>query len=182
MVKYIQVMSEIHRKCNEHHVQPTSANPYPFGDSQTPNSFSWYGPMYGEALLPFLEPIMSKVTGKKLLTSYSYTRTYFNGAVLEKHIDRQSCEYSASLCIKKDIDWPFWIEHNSKQIPIELECGDMLIYKGDVLSHWREAFNGKEHIQIFLHFVDSNGPYAQSSYLDGRPLLGLPHPKQPLYI
>jgi hypothetical protein len=182
MVKYIQIISEIHKKCNEYHVPPSPTKLYPFGDPQTLNSFSWYGPMYGEALLSFLEPTMSKVTRKKLLTSYSYTRTYFNGAVLEKHTDRESIEYSASLWIKKEVNWPCWIQQNSKQIPIELECGDMLIYKGNILPHWREEFTGHEHTQLFLHFVDSNGPYAQSGYLDGRPLLGLPHPKQPLYF
>ena len=186
MVQYLQVASKMHRECIEHNLPPSSSNPYPFNDGQSENSFSWYGPLHSEALLPFLEPLMSKVTGKKLLTSYSYTRTNFNCAIIPKHQDRESCEYSASLCIKKDVDWPFWIEYfengKSRQVSVELDCGDMLVYKGDILSHWREEFTGKEHVQIFLHFVDSEGPYAKSNFLDGRSKLGLPHPKQPVYF
>lgn len=177
MVNYIQSMCEIHRTCNEFYVRPNIENPYPFGDGQTQKSFAWYGAIHTDGLLLHLEPTISKVVGKKLLVAYSYTRTYFNGAELKKHIDRPSCEFSASLCIKKDSDWPLWIESTENdelvQNPIELECGDLVVYRGNILTHWRDPYAGEEHIQIFLHFVDSEGIYAESNYMDGRPFLGL---------
>ena len=48
-----------------------------------------------------------------------------------------------------------------------------LVYKGRELPHWRECFDSNYWIQVFLHYVDANGPLA-SYKLDGRDSLGLP--------
>ena len=42
----------------------------------------------------------------------------------------------------------------------------------------REAFNAPEgawQTQVFLHYVDKNGPYGDFCKFDSRPALGLPH-------
>ena len=33
-----------------------------------------------------------------------------------------------------------------------LKPGDMLVYKGMILEHWREAFIGQDCAQVFLHY------------------------------
>ena len=50
----------------------------------------------------------------------------------------------------------------------------MLVYKGQILEHWREVFLGNDCAQVFLHYNDINGPYGTRSLFDGRPKLGLP--------
>ena len=30
--------------------------------------------------------------------------------------------------------------------------GDMLVYKGNLCEHWREAFDGEDCGQVFLHY------------------------------
>ena len=50
----------------------------------------------------------------------------------------------------------------------------MLIYRGDELEHWRTPFEGDECGQVFLHYVDSKGPYHKKYAYDGRPIIGLP--------
>ena len=175
LLKYLQVTCQVHQECNEFHRPPTNENPFPFGDEQSKNCFSWYGSLHGDSLLVYLNPILSKIVDKKLVETYSYTRTYYKGSILEKHHDRPSCEYSATLCIKKgNIDWPIFFEkENGKVVSIELEEGDLIVYKGDLLDHWREPYEGDKHIQIFLHFVDEGGPYAKTNRFDGRPTLAL---------
>ena len=59
-------------------------------------------------------------------------------------------------------------------IEINLEPGDMLIYSGCDLEHWREEFKGKNCAQVFLHYNKSSSKTAKENYLDKRPLLGLP--------
>jgi hypothetical protein len=55
-----------------------------------------------------------------------------------------------------------------------LEKGDMLIYPGNKLPHWRKgAFNGNEQIQAFIQYVDANGTNADLKW-DGRPAMGMP--------
>jgi len=44
----------------------------------------------------------------------------------------------------------------------------MLIYRGCDLEHWREPFNGKVCVQVFLHY-SSNKKLLN----DTRPMLGL---------
>lgn len=50
----------------------------------------------------------------------------------------------------------------------------MLIYKGCELEHWREPFQGYDCGQVFMHYNDEDGPFADKNKWDGRPMLGLP--------
>ena len=79
-------------------------------------------------------------------------------------------------------NWPIYLEPSGEEgkegQKISLTQGDMLIYKGCEVEHWREAFNAPEgawQTQVFLHYVDKNGPYGDFCKFDSRPALGLPH-------
>ena len=114
-------------------------------------------------ILHFLLPVMEKETNLKLKPTYSYNRIYLPGADLEKHSDRPSCEYSASITLKyfyknENYKWPLCMN----DLPIIIEKGDGVIYKGCDIEHWRPIFvqpDGSWHHQVFLHYVDLNGPY-----------------------
>lgn len=146
-------------------------------DLQVPGSYSHYGDVAMDTLLLKMKPIMEKNTGLKLVETYSYARIYKNGDVLKRHKDRPSCEISCTLNLGGDI-WPIFIEPSGKEgkkgIKVNLRQGDMLIYRGDELEHWREPFDKKECVQVFLHFNDINSKYKNSNKYDGRPMLGIP--------
>ena len=55
---------------------------------------------------------------------------------------------------------------------LNLNPGDAAIYLGCEVEHWREEFKGDWHSQVFLHYVDKNGPYA-SHIADGRSFWGV---------
>ena len=60
-------------------------------------------------------------------------------------------------------------------VKVDLEPGDMLIYSGCDLEHWREEFKGKNCGQVFLHYNKSSSKTAkENQYLDKRPMLGAP--------
>ena len=61
-----------------------------------------------------------------------------------------------------------------KGVKVNLKTGDMLIYKGTQLEHWREPFNGNECAQVFLHYNDIKSTPTDQNLYDGRPHLGLP--------
>ena len=65
-------------------------------------------------------------------------------------------------------------ESNAKGIKVDLKPGDMLVYRGCELEHWRNKFKGKEHIQVFLHYNNRKTPGAKENMFDRRPHLGLP--------
>ena len=161
-----------------------------WSDQQVPNTYSHYADQVMETLLVKMLPIMKKETGLDLLPTYSYARLYKNGDILRRHSDRPSCEISTTLNLGGD-PWPIFIDGTGadsvideyKQIhkpnapegtKVLLEVGDMLVYSGCELEHWREPFEGQVCGQVFLHYNHRNGPFAEKNLFDKRPLLGIP--------
>lgn len=144
-------------------------------DPQVTNSFAWYSPVGFEALLQYIRPKMQEITGKRLYPCYSYARIYYNGATMATHVDRPSCQYSCTMTIEVDKNpWEIWITGlDGKDASVDLDIGDMLVYRGDKLAHWRNEYKENYQIQVFMHFVDVEGEFANQKY-DARPMLGLP--------
>ena len=159
-------------------------------DHQVPGAYSKYADWAMETLLLYMIPIMKAKTGLDLVPTYSYTRLYEKGNKLKRHRDRPSCEVSTTLHLGGD-EWPIFLDPSGgrhvideykeihkpgapKGIKVDLKVGDMLIYAGCELEHWREPFQGNVCSQVFLHYNHANGPYAKTNLYDKRPLLGVP--------
>ena len=115
------------------------------------------------------------IVGKNLIPQYTYARIYKTGSVLERHSDRPECQYSVTLSLGGEYDkpWPIWIKDRAgKSHEVPLEEGDMLVYSGCELEHWRDKFEGDTQYQLFMHYVDTEGEFKDRIY-DGRPNLGL---------
>ena len=142
-----------------------------FEDPQAIGCFSIYSDTFMETILKRSLPKIQEITGCELLPTYSYWRLYQKGNELKDHIDRESCEISATLCIGYDshYSWPMFIGKK----PLVTEPGDIILYKGAELNHYREPFEGKYHAQAFLHYVDKYGNYKEYN-CDSRPTLGMP--------
>tara|TARA_R110002020_G_scaffold165035_2_gene352254 strand:+ start:221 stop:823 length:603 start_codon:yes stop_codon:yes gene_type:complete len=140
-------------------------------DLQIPGCYSKYADWVMETLLMYMIPIMKQRTGLELIPTCSYTRLYEKGDTLHRHKDRASCEVSTTLHLGGD-EWPIFID--SKGVKIDLKAGDMLIYAGCELEHWREPFEGTVCLQVFLHYNHAKSPFAKTNLLDGRPIPGIP--------
>jgi hypothetical protein len=148
-----------------------------WNDQQVLETYSHYADIAMETLLTWVQPVMEKHTGYKLSPTYSYARIYKKGDVLKRHKDRFSCEISTTLNLGGDA-WPLYLEPSGKEnmqgIKVDLKPGDMLIYSGCELEHWREAFQGKDCVQVFLHYNKADSEKAKKNEFDNRPHLGLP--------
>ena len=146
-------------------------------DPQIPNTYSHYADPVMETLLVKVLPVMKKETGLDLCPTYSYARAYKNGDELTRHKDRPSCEISTTINLGGE-PWPIFLEPSGEEgkpgTKVLLEVGDMLVYSGCDLEHWREPFDGNICGQVFLHYNHVNGPFAEKNKFDGRPMLGLP--------
>ena len=146
-------------------------------NEQIPNTYSCYSDIAMETLMLKCQPIMEKATELKLYPAYTYARIYKKGDELKRHKDRFSCEVSTTMNLAGD-SWPIYLEPsgetNKKGIKIDLDPGDMLIYSGCELEHWRKKFKGNECIQVFLHYNNQDTPGAKENIFDGRKHLGLP--------
>ena len=160
-----------------------------FNDPQVPNSYAKYGDRLMETLLVKTIDVMQKKTKLKLVPTYSYTRLYRTGNILKRHKDRPSCEISTTLNLGGD-PWPIYLDPTGgdyvidedknihkpgapKGVKVDLKPGDMLIYSGCELEHWREPFQGKLCGQVFLHYNHADGRFAKSNLYDKRPMLGI---------
>jgi hypothetical protein len=127
-------------------------------DPQAPNSLAKYN------FLPFVKVLVKKINEvstileEDVLPTYTYTRIYKHGEVLNRHRDRPACEISITLNLKKDNEWPIWFQKpNGEEISLELNQGDAVMYLGEIADHWRNAYQGQEHVQLFLHYVRAEG-------------------------
>ena len=161
-------------------------------DKQIPNTYSHYADPVMETLLMKVLPKMQRETGLQLIPTYSYARLYKKGDILHRHKDRPSCEISTTIHLGGN-SWPIFIDGTGADsilsgnetttivkpnapegTKVLLEVGDMLVYSGCELEHWREPLEGNTCGQVFLHYNHINGPFAEKNKFDGRPLLGVP--------
>ena len=161
-------------------------------DKQIPNTFSCYGDMFMETLMMKVLPVMQRHTDLRLIPTYTYTRAYKKGDILHRHKDRPSCEISTTINLGGD-PWSIFIDPTGSDnilsghetttkvkpnapegVEVQLGVGDMLVYSGCELEHWREPFEGNLCVQTFLHYNHADGRFAENNKFDRRPMLGIP--------
>jgi hypothetical protein len=172
----------------------TEFNPEDTATGQIPGTHSIYGDTLMETLMFFMLPHMEKHTGLELCPTYTYYRVYKSGDELLRHKDRPSCEISTTICLGFKYDdpayrWPILVDEKSISVsaergfisagnpgtPVAMEAGDVVIYRGCDIEHWREPFTAEEgsyHVQAFLHYIDKNGPYYPEYAFDRRKGIG----------
>jgi len=180
LYNYFSMQKQVYDTCiKERYISPfeTMIGYYEGQDEQIPNTYSQYANTAFETLLLKLQPVMEKTTGLKLYPNYTYARIYKPGDELKRHKDRFSCEISTTLNLCGD-KWPIFIEPSQKEgmkgVSVNLQPGDMLVYRGNILEHWREPFKGKDCAQVFLHYNNSKTKGSKENMFDKRPHLGLP--------
>jgi predicted 2-oxoglutarate/Fe(II)-dependent dioxygenase YbiX len=138
-----------------------------------------------DTLLLELLPHVEEASGLKLYPTYAYARWYQPGETLKIHTDRAACEISVTLTLDFDGEsWPIYVGRPSKAETeyartdknnilvyvkdvgkIKTKPGDAVLYKGTEMYHWRDEYTqGKWQAQVFLHYVDANGPYRDWIY------------------
>ena len=192
MANYFSIKKQVYDTCRQtRFISPyeTLLGEYEPAGGQIPHTYSNYSDIAMETLMLKIQPVMEKTTGLKLYPAYTYARIYKKGDVLKRHKDRFSCEISTTMNLGGD-DWPLYLEpdsskggtkegvgyvsQNTKGVRVDLKPGDMMVYSGCELEHWRNKFKGKECIQVFLHYNNRKTLGAKDNMFDKRPHLGLP--------
>lgn len=148
-------------------------------------SVAGYSTPWGIAMHEYLHRRLDDVLDLNLGPTYTYTRKYLRGAYLGSHVDRPSCEVSATICLDYKTDdntpWPIWIRNDknfihespdyikecTQDIPqrlreenncrkVLLEPGDVMMYQGPNAPHWRDYLLGDYSYHMFIHFYNRN--------------------------
>jgi len=193
VANYFTMQKQVYDTCQKaRYISPyeTIIGFYEGQDEHVPNTYTHYGNVAMETLMLKCQPIMEKTTGLKLDPNYTYARIYKKGDILHRHKDRFSCEISTTMNLGGD-EWSIFLSPNenvgipdgkkitteskAKGVKIDLKPGDMLVYRGMELEHWREKFKGEECVQVFMHYNNRKTPGAKNNIFDKRPHLGLPN-------
>lgn len=186
--KYVHLKNVLPREdCDKlvEQLKKLVANQQTTKDPQCPISEAIHGAPVFDSLLEHLLPSFEIASGKKLYPTYAYARLYSPGEELKIHTDRPACEISVTLTLGFEGNvWPIYMgdpdetklsekrigEHDTeywlKNIScIEMKVGDAVLYRGQEKAHWREKYvEGQWQAQVFLHYVDANGPHAEWKY------------------
>ena len=180
VANYFMMQKQVYDTCrNARYISPFEniIGHYEGQDEQIPHTYSQYSNIAMETLMLKCQPKMEEVTGLKLYPSYTYARIYKKGDILKRHKDRFSCEISTTMNLGGD-HWDIYLEPSGKEglkgIKVSLKPGDMLVYSGCELEHWREKFKGNECCQVFLHYNNKKTKGSKLNLFDKRPHLGLP--------
>ena len=146
-------------------------------DKHIAGAGSFYGDPFMEAMLFNSTDKIKQIVKKEIWPTYSYWRYYRKGNDLPYHSDRKDCKISATVCIgfdvsnlKQDYNWSIFMR-GKKDTEIKMYPGDLALYNGVDIPHWRMPFLGIYHAQVFLHYTDV--PILKN-LTDNRPRLGLP--------
>jgi hypothetical protein len=130
------------------------------GDGQSPLRYASYNDPVGKFFHQQLTRAMSAFAGEPLKPSYVYMAAYQSGAVLEKHTDREQCDFSATFCLdyapepRNATPWPLQLHKTSSTVKVFQAIGDALLYRGCQLPHSREKLpEGHNSTSIFFHYV-----------------------------
>ena len=180
LANYFFIKKQVYNTCSSaRYISPFERflGYYESEKDQIPGAYASYGDIAMETLMLKCQSIMEKTTELKLYPAYTYARIYEKGHELKRHKDRFSCEISTTMNLGGD-NWPIYLEpsglNSKKGVKINLKQGDMLVYKGCELEHWREKFKGKQSVQVFLHYNNVKTKHSRENMFDKRKHLGLP--------
>ena len=111
----------------------------------------------------YLTSIIEKKINLKLSPTYCIVRKYFKGSILKTHTDRDACEISLTYTVSG----PEWGIHMG-DTTVMTKIGNGVIYKGCEMPHGRLEPSSDEVIQVFNHWVISDGIRSNYAYDEGK--------------
>jgi hypothetical protein len=136
------------------------------GDGQSSRRYVAYNDPVARFFHRQIATEVSAVAGEEIKPSYVYLASYLSGAELKKHVDREQCEFSITLCLDFSPEptlatpWPICLQTPSAIVSVYQSLGDGLAYRGTRLPHYRSKLGeGQTSTSIFFHYVsaDFNG-------------------------
>jgi len=139
---------------------------FTLGDRQSPQRYHAHNDSVAQFFHFQLTKTVSMIVGQPVKPSYVYFASYQEGACLEKHTDREQCQFSISLCLDyspeptRQTPWPLQLHTPGGLTTVYQSIGDGLVYLGCQLPHSRGRLpSGHTSTSIFFHYVpqDFNG-------------------------
>lgn len=126
-------------------------------DDQVPTRRSQHNAGLFSAVHSQLADLVQKVANTPLKPSYCYMSVYPKGSILAKHTDRAQCVWNASITFSRtDKIWPIYVEGKKGEAALYADIGEVVVYRGTEIPHWRKALPEGTATVCFFHFVDQD--------------------------
>jgi hypothetical protein len=110
-----------------------------------------------------LAPAVADIARTLVKPSYVYLAAYESGSILDRHTDREQCEYSVTMCIdatpepSEQSPWPIRLDVADGALAVWQYLGDSLLYRGRYLPHYREPLpEDQTSTSLLFHYVDDS--------------------------
>lgn len=130
------------------------------GDESGPRRYGSYNDWVARFFHHQLAAAVTDIVGEPVKPSYVYFASYQSGAQLDKHIDREQCEFSITLCLDyspepvRATPWPLHLDTEHGKVTVYQALGDGLLYRGRDLPHYRDRLPpANTSSSIFFHYV-----------------------------
>ena len=103
-----------------------------------------------------LIPVVSRLLGFPVKTTYSLIVMYGRHGVLPPHVDREPCQYTVDLCVSQNDHWPLYIDDRE----FLLGENEAVLYTGTTSNHYRHPLISGYCNMALFHFapLDYEGP------------------------
>jgi hypothetical protein len=135
----------------------------PLGDGQSSRRYAAYNDPIARFFHRQIANYISDIAGEPIKPSYVYVASYLSGAELKKHVDREQCEFSITLCLDFSPEpalatpWPICLDTPTGNVAVYQALGDGLAYRGTRLPHYRSKLrNELTSTSIFFHYVGAD--------------------------
>ncbi|HKD01870.1 MAG TPA: hypothetical protein VKB77_05570 [Terriglobales bacterium] len=152
------------RRYYRHQVRTGRMN---LGDGQSSRRYVAHNDRVARFFHHQLTAVVAKLAGEPVKPSYVYVASYQEGAELQRHTDREQCEFSITFCLDYSPEpalatgWPLTLHTDAGTVTVYQALGDALLYRGRQLPHSRAALRpGHTSTSMFFHYVreDFAGP------------------------
>jgi hypothetical protein len=141
----------------------TRIGSFALGDEQVRRRYAAHNEPVARFFHKQLAPAVSDIVRTLVKPSYCYSVAYQSGSVLERHTDREQCEYSITFCIdaspepEEQSPWPIYLDVPDGALRIWQYIGDGLLYRGRYLNHYRDELpQGYTSTSLLFHYVDED--------------------------
>jgi Sulfotransferase family len=132
------------------------------GDPQVAGRYGWHNEMLARFFHHQLTSYVGRVVGIPVKPSYAYVSAYQGGAILERHVDREQCEFTMSLLVECSSDdaapeWPLYFDTPKGTIEVVQSVGEAVLFRGTKLPHYRPRLGeGQTYTSLLFHYVPAN--------------------------
>ncbi|MFE6286346.1 sulfotransferase [Streptomyces sp. NPDC057877] len=139
-----------------------STGSWPLGDAQVQGRYGWHNESLSRFFHHQFRDLVSRLAGRPVRPSYSYVSAYRGGAVLDRHTDREQCEYTVSLLLGEsgpgiDGGWPLSLQTPQGRVSVVQRPGEAVLFRGTRVPHWRPPLpDGSTHTSLLFHYVPAD--------------------------